>query len=516
MNIDPYLSVIEDLSRELPADLRYARLLEAIHQCIPCDAIGLLSLHQDMLKIVGAYGLLPHAAARRFKVEHHPRFEQILTSPALVRFPSSCDLPDPYDGLVVEHSHQLHIHDCMGIKLDIEGKTWGILTFDSLTVGKFNNADTDLLTRTVSVARAVISAVRRVELLEQKIQLDAEVTQELNREGLDAELIGQSPAMRALISEIDTVCRSDLSVLVLGETGVGKELVARLIHQQSLRFDQPFVHINCAALPEQLAESELFGHVKGAFTGAENDRKGRFQLANGGTLFLDEVGELSLTLQAKLLRALQLGEIQPVGSDETITVDVRVLAATNREIETEVKNKKFRADLYHRLSVYPIKVPALRERTGDVVLLADYFLERNQVRLKISRLRLSSRARFTLEQYSWPGNVRELEHVLSRAALRALKDERARDGSIVTIDINFLELEPNVQDAQPMMVDELSSTHSLPDLSLKEAVDIFKQDYISKYLEYYQGNMSAVARALKVDRSNLFRTIQRLNIDKCK
>ena len=514
MNIDPYLSVIEDLSRELPADLRYARLLKAIHECLPCDAIGLLSLQQDMLKIVGAYGLLPHAAERRFKVEHHPRFEQILTSPSLVRFPSSCDLPDPYDGLVAEHSHQLHIHDCMGVKLEIEGKIWGILTFDSLTVGEFNDADTDLLTRTVSVARAVISAVRRVELLEQKIQLDAEVTQELNREGLDAELIGQSPAMNALRSEIDTVCRSDLSVLVLGETGVGKELVARLIHQQSLRFDQPFVHINCAALPEQLAESELFGHVKGAFTGAEHDRKGRFQLANGGTLFLDEVGELSLTLQAKLLRALQLGEIQPVGSDETITVDVRVLAATNRELEMEVKNKKFRADLYHRLSVYPIKIPALRERSGDVVLLADYFLERNQVRLNVDRLRLSSRARLALEQYSWPGNIRELEHVLSRAALKAQKDERARNGSVITIDVNYLDLETNAGNEQPLVTNEQTAARPLPELSLKEAVDLFKHDYITQHMTYYQGNMSAVARALKVDRSNLFRTIQRLNIDK--
>jgi Transcriptional regulator containing GAF, AAA-type ATPase, and DNA binding domains len=209
-------------------------------------------------------------------------------------------------------------------------------------------------------------------------------------------------------------------VLITGETGVGKELVAMALHQASNRADKPLVSLNCAALPDTLVESELFGHVRGAFTGAHGERRGKFELANGGTLFLDEVGELPLTVQAKLLRVLQSGQLQRLGSDREHRVDVRLIAATNRDLAAEVRTGNYRADFYHRLSVYPLQVPPLRERGRDAVLLAGYFLEQNRSRLGLNSLRLSSEAQAALLAYDWPGNVRELEHLIGRSALKAM------------------------------------------------------------------------------------------------
>ena len=218
-------------------------------------------------------------------------------------------------------------------------------------------------------------------------------------------MIGQSKAHKRLVEEIKLVGGSDLTVLITGETGVGKELVAQAIHAASSRADKPLISLNCAALPETLVESELFGHVRGAFTGALNERRGKFELANGGTLFLDEVGELSLTVQAKLLRVLQSGQLQRLGSDKEHQVDVRLIAATNRDLAEEVRNGRYRADFYHRLSVYPLQVPALRERGRDVLLLAGFFLEQNRSRMGLGSLRLTTDAQAALLAYSWPGNV---------------------------------------------------------------------------------------------------------------
>ncbi len=208
-------------------------------------------------------------------------------------------------------------------------------------------------------------------------------------------------------------------MLISGETGTGKELVAKAVHQGSPRAANPLVYLNCAALPESVAESELFGHVKGAFTGAISNRSGKFEMADNGTLFLDEIGELSLALQAKLLRVLQYGDIQRVGDDRSLRVDVRVLAATNRDLRQEVVEGRFRADLYHRLSVFPLSVPPLRERESDVVLLAGYFCEQCRLRMGLARVILAEAARNRLQKWSWPGNVRELEHAIHRAVVLA-------------------------------------------------------------------------------------------------
>ncbi len=232
--------------------------------------------------------------------------------------------------------------------------------------------------------------------------------------GLD-NIIGQSPNMRAIFDMIQTVAPQTSRVLITGESGTGKELVARAIHENSVRAQAPFITINCGAFPEALLESELFGYMKGAFTGANENRQGLFQAAHGGTLFMDEIGNMSLTMQVKLYRVLQEGKVRPIGSTEESDVDVRIIAATNKEFEKEIAEGRFREDLYYRLSVIPIQVPPLRERRDDIPLLARHFLERFRKTMEKPIEAISSEAMTRLESYDWPGNVRELENTMERA-----------------------------------------------------------------------------------------------------
>src|SRR5216684_303820 len=236
--------------------------------------------------------------------------------------------------------------------------------------------------------------------------------------GLD-NIIGQSPNMRAIFDMIQTVAPQSSRVLITGESGTGKELVARAIHENSVRASAPFITINCGAFPETLLESELFGYMKGAFTGANENRQGLFQAAHGGTLFLDEIGNMSLTMQVKLYRVLQEGKVRPIGSTEESDVDVRIIAATNKNFEKEIAEGRFREDLYYRLSVIPILVPPLRERREDIPLLARHFLERFRTTMEKPIEGISPEAMTRLEMYDWPGNVRELENTLERAVALA-------------------------------------------------------------------------------------------------
>jgi transcriptional regulator with GAF, ATPase, and Fis domain len=220
-----------------------------------------------------------------------------------------------------------------------------------------------------------------------------------------------------MLARLEAVAQTDATVMIQGESGVGKELVAHVIHASSARRDGPLVKVNCAAVPHELFESEFFGHVKGAFTGAHRDRVGRFELANGGTIFLDEVGEIPLSLQSKLLRVLQESEYERVGDERTHSVDVRVIAATNRDLENAVAEGRFREDLFYRLSVFPIEVPPLRQRGDDIVQLAAHFLERASQAFGHRPLTLSKQQAALLKQYSWPGNIRELKNVIERAVI---------------------------------------------------------------------------------------------------
>ncbi|TCW60265.1 sigma 54-interacting transcriptional regulator [Treponema sp. J25] len=292
-------------------------------------------------------------------------------------------------------------------------------------------------------------------------------------------LIGTSRFMQELYSLIQQVAPTDATVLITGESGTGKELVAQELFRLSRRRDKPFVKVNCAALPESIIESELFGHEKGAFTGAISQRKGRFELAQGGTIFLDEIGELSPQVQVKLLRVLQEREIERVGGERPIPIDVRLIAATNRRLEEEVRTGRFREDLFYRLNVFPIHVPPLRERKSDIILLADHFAEKYAVKHGKLIKRISSPALDLLSSYHWPGNVRELENCIERAVILST------DGVI-----HAYHLPPSLQSAQ--------STNTEPTSTLEAALSRLEKEMIVEALKITQGNMSEAARRLGI------------------
>ena len=238
-------------------------------------------------------------------------------------------------------------------------------------------------------------------------------------EGIGREILGESPALRRVFHQVALVAGSNASVLILGESGTGKELIARAVHRRSPRATGPLVKVNCASIPRELFESEFFGHVKGSFTGAMRDRIGRFQLADRGTLFLDEVGDIPLELQSKLLRVLQEGEFERVGDETTRRVDVRVIAATNRDLSRESAAGRFRLDLFYRLAVFPLEIPPLRERLEDIPLLARHFIAHACVRFQLPEPKVTQSELDLLQNYSWPGNVRELQNVVERAVILA-------------------------------------------------------------------------------------------------
>ena len=280
-----------------------------------------------------------------------------------------------------------------------------------------------------AAAIATAGAFEEIEALKKRLELENEyLREEVARSGAFGELVGQSPALEAVSRQIDLVAPTDSAVLVLGESGTGKELVARELHRRSRRAVKPLIKVNCAAVPRELYESEFFGHLKGSFTGATRDRVGRFELADGGTLFLDEIGEIPLDLQAKLLRVLQEGELERIGEERTRKVDVRVVAATNRDLKAEAEAGRFRQDLYYRLSVFPVELPPLRKRSEDIPLLAEHFLALLYRKLGRPKPRLTLATVQTLQKYPWPGNVRELQHVIERAVITA-------EGGRLTIEL---------------------------------------------------------------------------------
>ncbi|MGQ4880667.1 nitric oxide reductase transcriptional regulator NorR [Billgrantia sp. LNSP4103-1] len=504
-------SLLADLAADLPSAVRLQRLVRTLREGFRCGAVCLLRLQEGVLAPVAVDGLVREALGRRFEVARHPRLATILTSRRSTLFPPDSTLPDPYDGLVEQQPDEpLHVHDCMGISLHVEGEPWGVLTLDALVAGTFDEASRTSLERYALLVEAAV----RVSRLEQEVRALRMARQGAlihAAPGDGGEILGHSAVLQRLLHELDVVAEADLPVLLSGETGVGKELFARRLHQRSPRREQALVQVNCAALPETLAESELFGHVKGAFSGATADRAGRFEAADGGTLFLDEVGELPLAIQAKLLRALQNGEVQRLGEDTPRRVDVRIIAATNRHLADSVRDGHFRADLYHRLSVYPVAIPPLRERDSDVLVLAGHFLEINRARLGVRSLRLAPAAEAALLDYAWPGNVRELEHVISRAAIKALGHGARRD-DIVTLEPEWLDL-PHAR-ALRTTQDEASEPDAAPARGqpLRSQVESAQRSAIRQALAACNGSWASAARRLDVDPSNLHKLARRLGI----
>ncbi|SFW98021.1 nitric oxide reductase transcriptional regulator NorR [Marinospirillum alkaliphilum] len=501
--------LLTDLTTELAPAVRFQRLIQALREEFSCGAVALLKKEDEVLRPVAVAGLVRETLGRHFRVAQHPRLATLLSSREPVIFDPHSNVPDPYDGLLDSLAGEpLPVHDCMGVSLYVDGQQWGVLTLDSLVPGTFGPQSADQLKQYTLLIETFIR-VTRLEQERMALRSLSRPSEHLATPASGSEIITRDSAISQLLHELDVVAQSDLPLLLLGETGVGKELFARFVHQHSRRRKQPMIHINCAALPESLAESELFGHVRGAFSGATQDRPGKFEAAQGGTLFLDEVGELPLNIQAKLLRVLQSGEIQRLGSDATHQVDVRIVAATNRHLQEGVRNGSFRADLYHRLSVYPVPIPPLRERREDLLLLAGHFLELNRARLGVRCLRLSAAAEAALLQYDWPGNVRELEHVISRAALKTLaRQGRSDDSDWITLEPEELDL----QSSKPpdLKLDEPSQTAEV--LPLKHQVESLQRQAIRQALEQTQGSWSAAARLLDLDSSNLHKLARRLGI----
>jgi two-component system nitrogen regulation response regulator NtrX len=345
-------------------------------------------------------------------------------------------------------------------------------------------------------------------LLTLRSALELRKTRELNRAlqeelGAGDEMVGRSAAMEAVRAMIARVAPTDARVLITGESGTGKEVVAGAIHRRSPRAGGPFIRLNCAAIPRDLVESELFGHERGSFTGATERRRGRFELASGGTLFLDEIGDLSLEAQAKLLRALEAGEIERVGGSEVIPVDVRILAATNKDLRAEVAAGRFREDLFFRLNVIPIHLAPLRERRDDVPPLVEHFLLRNRQRTGLRPPRITPPALEAMVRHAWPGNVRELANILERLTILHAGGE-----------VGAAELRGTLAGAAPTPAGDGAAYRDDDDRALPDRLDDYERLLLAGALDSADGSVAEAARKLRTDRANLYRRMRRLGIDR--
>ncbi len=357
----------------------------------------------------------------------------------------------------------------------------------------------DYLSKPANLDEIVLTLKRAVEhkdLKEENVALRSQIMEQHRIE----RLIGQSAPMHHLHRIIKRVAKTDSTVLVTGESGTGKELIANAIHYQSTRRDMPFVPINCGAIPEELLESELFGHEKGAFTGAIKERRGRFELANKGTVFLDEIGEMSPKLQVKLLRFIQEMKFQRVGGSRTVEVDVRIVAATNKDLERAVAENEFREDLFYRLNVIPIHVPPLREREGDIAILIQLFLKQHCLKKTIPQKQMSPAAIESLEQYDWPGNVRELQNVIERMVILTDTDE-----------IQLMDLPKRMQISQP--IEAIRTDLGVDGINLKETLDDLENRLILDALQRAGGVKNKAAKLLGLNRTTLIEKMKKKQID---
>ncbi|MGZ8842544.1 MAG: sigma 54-interacting transcriptional regulator [Pyrinomonadaceae bacterium] len=388
------------------------------------------------------------------------------------------------DSLIAAHSRSL-----LCVPLIMHGRTLGVIYLDTdVPDVRFDQDHLQLVTAVAAIAAVAIQNARHIETLEgENLRLIADAN-------IDHNMVGESTAMQQVYQLISKVAGSESTVLISGESGTGKELAARAIHTNSKRSNKPFIAVNCAALAESLLESELFGHEKGAFTGALNQRKGRLEVADGGTIFLDEIAELSPALQTKLLRVLQEREFERVGGTRPIKVDLRVLAATNQELDVAIAKGTFRQDLFFRLNVVELKLPALRERTEDIPMLANYFAAKYGDRCNRRVQGISPETQKLLLAYEWPGNVRELENAIERAVVMGTTEE------ILPEDLPEAILEANT--AEPVS----------PDSGYHESVTHRKKQLILDALQKSKGSYTAAAKLLGIHPNYLHRLVRNLNL----
>jgi transcriptional regulator with GAF, ATPase, and Fis domain len=395
------------------------------------------------------------------------------------------------------------IRSTIGVPLWKGNDILGVLQVDNRAApAMFATRDVDalgVLAADASLAVANARLIARLEQAEQRLSRENQFLKgrERARSG-GSRIVGASKAIAELLAQLDKVADTRVSVLVEGETGTGKELIASALHYRSSRRDKLFVAQNCAAFPEHLLESELFGHKRGAFTGASEDRKGLFEVADGGTLFLDEIGEMPLSLQAKLLRVLTDGEVRPLGATQVKHVNVRIVAATNRKLENEIKTGRFREDLYYRLKVFPLRVPPLRERRDDVHLLAAFFLERYAKEMGKTVAGFAQETLVLLASHGWPGNVRELENEVQRLVIQV------DPGAYVTPEL----LSPSVRGATVALSPRNTATAG----TLKERVDQVERVIVLEVLKEHDNNKTSAARALGITREGLHKKMKLLGI----
>jgi len=486
------------LDRSLELEEVFMPVLEAMatHMGMVRGTFSLLNRQTGEIQVGAAYGLSSKQVRRgRYKIGEGVTGKVVQTGrPAVV--PRISEEPLFLDRTGVRAGLEKKDISFICVPIKLEGEVIGALSADRLFAeGVSFEEDVRLLS---IIASMVAQAVRlRQQAQEDREKLLAETTrlqEELKERFRPANIIGRSKAMQVVYDLIAQVAKGDTTVLLRGESGVGKELVAHAIHYNSPRAARPFIKVNCAALPETIIESELFGHEKGAFTGAVARRKGRFELADGGTLFLDEVGDLTPATQIRLLRVLQEREFERVGGTETIKTDARLIAATNQNLEAMIDRSEFRKDLYYRLNVFPIHVPPLRERKTDIMLLADHFVEKYGKAHRRNVRRISTPAIDMLMSYHWPGNVRELENCIERAVLLTEDDV-----------IHGHHLPPTLQTAE--------ASGTAPTGNLDAALSALEREMILDALKSARGNMAKAARSLGISERIMGLRVARYGID---
>jgi Nif-specific regulatory protein len=475
------------------------RVLEKLgeHHGMQRSFVALLDTEEDQLRIEASYG--PGAdAARRLSyrvgeglVGRVVESGKPIVVPQTSREPLLLNRPGAKEKSS-GHSEMSFI--CVPVRLG--GKPFGALGAEMrYTEGR----DYDRTTKFLSIVASMIAQALKVEhlieadkqrLLDENIHLKQELRERYNF----GHIIGNSGPLREVYEQVTQVARTNTTVLIRGESGTGKELIAHAIHYNSLRANKPFVKVSCAALPETLIESELFGYEKGAFTGAQTRKKGRFELADGGTLFLDEIGDLNLSTQVKLLRVLQEREFERLGGTETVKVNVRLIAATNKDMEKAIADGLFREDLYYRLNVFTIFMPSLRDRKSDILLLADHFLEKYAREHGKRIKRISTPAIDMLTSYHWPGNVRELENTIERAILVC-----------ETNVVHGHHLPPSLQTAE--------GSGTVTNLTLGAAIEAYERDLIQDALKTTRGNRAKAAKLLDTTERIISYKVKKYGID---